>query len=88
MRTIHKFPLSLVDKQIVEMPTDAKILSVQDQGGVLVLWAMLDPRHPKRPREVTIIGTGHPVPEDLVEHSYVDTARLGPFVWHVFASRF
>jgi len=85
MRTIHKFPLSLVEKQIVEMPAGAEILSAQDQGDVITLWALCDPRLENRQVEVTILGTGNPVPDGLGRATYVDTAQTGPFVWHVFA---
>ena len=83
-RTIHKFPLNLVDSQILDIPGTASILSVQDQGGVLTLWAMLDPQHATYRREVTIVGTGQRVPASVGINSYVDTVQAGSFVWHVF----
>jgi len=86
-RTIHKFPLSLVERQIVEMPAGSEILSAQDQGGVVTLWALCDPRRGSGPVEVTIIGTGHPVPADLGLFYYVGTVQQSSFVWHVFAKR-
>lgn len=43
MNTIWKYPLYVQDVQTVEMPDEADILTVQVQGDVPCLWAMVNP---------------------------------------------
>lgn len=82
MKTIHKFALDLKDEQIVEMPAAAQLLTVQEQGGKLQLWAQVDTTWPAKPRRILIVGTGHPMPAAV--GPYVATVQTGAYVWHVF----
>lgn len=83
MKTIWKYPLEITDEQVVAMPNDAEILTVQMQGSELCLWAVVEDTNPKEPRTICIIGTGNPMPDErfLI---YIGTAQMGPLVWHVF----
>ena len=50
-----------------------------------VLWAMCDTEKPGEDRVIEIIGTGNPVHMDMgVERTFIGTAVMNPFVWHVF----
>lgn len=84
---IWKFPLHLTDRQVVSMPSGAKILSAQAQHGKVTLWAMCDQsREERQLRTLLIIGTGHPVPDDCCE--FIGTVQFegGSLVFHVFES--
>jgi hypothetical protein len=87
--TIWKYPLDVVDSQIVEVPEGAKILAVQAQGDVPCLWALVDPERPAETRTIHTYGTGHPV-DDLAAMSsrYIGTYQIagGKLVFHVFVS--
>lgn len=97
MRTIWKYPLGITDRQVVRMPRDAEILSVQVQGRHLCLWAMVDGDSPLEDRSIRIFGTGNPIDDwvgnpideydDIGRFVFVGTAQMGPFVWHVFEER-
>lgn len=82
MRTIWKFPLDITDRQKVEMPKFATLLSVQLQNGVACLWVEVDSEQPKERRTFAIYGTGNPIPNNPGE--YVGTFQQGPFVWHLY----
>lgn len=84
MFAIHKYPLKHKTVQDVVMPSGARLLDVQVQGGVLMLWAVvcLTPSHPQRPRRILIAPTGGKF-ESLLE-PHVATVQAGDFVWHVF----
>lgn len=86
MLTIWKFALDITDMQIVNMPKNAEILTVKDQSGVLTLWAIVNPKSELIGRPIEIIGTGNPMQEDIegFMRSFIDTAIMHPFVWHVF----
>ena len=43
MKTVYKYPLTFAGKQFVELPAGAKPLSVVNQYGNLVLYALVDP---------------------------------------------
>lgn len=86
--TIYKYILQLTDRQVVNMPGGAKILTVDTQGINLCLWALVDPKVPEEPRAFIVHGTGHPA-DDLEGTDYVGTAQLhaGALVLHVFEVR-
>lgn len=86
MNTIYKYELhhdcGLV---ILEMPEGSKVLTVQSQGSIACLWAMVDTDKQKVERRFRIIGTGHGV--DCVEElRYISTYQLleGRLIFHVF----
>lgn len=80
---IWKFPLPKTDMGVVNMPRGAQVLTVQEQGGWGVLWAICDLDAPPVPRTVCIVGTGtaDPIPP---RDAYVGTFQSQWFVGHVF----
>ena len=82
MLSVWKFKLEVTDLQQVEMPQGAQLMTVQEQGGELCLWAAVDTEAPKESRTIEIIGTGNPFHE--ASRRYVASVQQGVFVWHVF----
>lgn len=86
MKTIYKYELKedTCDVQVVKMPIDSKILSIQLQCGKLCIWAFVDTKRENEERHFYIIGTGYPAPDNPSE--YIGTFQLlgGSFVGHVF----
>jgi hypothetical protein len=83
MRAIWKFPLEFVDDQRVEMPSGARLLSVQMQGDVPCLWADVDTLAAKVERAIQVAGTGHNRPSFGAFVATVQLPRLG-LVFHFF----
>ena len=83
MTTIWKFPLRLEDKQTVRIPQDAVVLSVQDQFGGMVLWAMVNDTNKQVDRAIYIFDTGEELAPDL-DATYVGTVQQGRYVAHIF----
>lgn len=85
-RCVWKFPIALQDEQIVNMPANARVLSCAEQGGVLTLWALVDPEAPPKARRVFVRGTGDPVEGACAEACFIATVVTcgGRLVWHVF----
>ena len=82
-QVIWKWPLEIVDRQIVSMPTDALILCAREQNGKPTLWARCSPDALRRDRIILMFGTGHPLPPD--PGCYLGTCCCsGSLVWHVF----
>ena len=76
---IFRFELPLQDEAIIQMPEEAKILSVEAWKGISI-WAECFETHQLVPRVFRISGTGHPVPDG----KFVGTVITPPFVWHVY----
>ncbi len=83
MKTIFKYPLCMIDDQLVSMPAGAEILTVQMQSDVPCLWARVDPNMPKVGRVIHINGTGHNLSH---EGAYIGTFQMahGALVFHAF----
>lgn len=84
-KSIWKFQLETTDIQIIEMPADVEILTIQIQNGVPCIWALVSPDAPKRKVAFEIYGTGNPVPENA-KRKYIGTYQLekGALVFHCF----
>ncbi len=85
MKVVWKYKLDEVDWQMLQMPADAQVLTVQMQSGHLQLWALVDPDRPMRSRSIFIAGTGREIPESI-SSGYVDSCQIldGKLVYHVF----
>lgn len=83
MTTIWKYPLMPTEEQVIDMPGNARILYVDNQGEFVTLWAMVEPDAASEPRKFRIVGTGHDADPDL---PYIGSCQLhkGSLVWHVF----
>lgn len=82
-KIIYKYLLEITDLQTIELPKSAKYLDIQFMGSQLFLWAMHDTNDKdKRIDEISIIGTGNPFPNRVIEH--YKTVQHNGFVWHIF----
>ena len=84
--TIYKYPLLVLDTQVVELPVVHDILTVQVQNEEVCLWAMVDTSETSKEKVVIrMFGTGHPVP-DSPGIEYISTIQLsgGSLVFHIF----
>lgn len=84
MTTIHKYSLEITDTQVIQTPHFPHPLSVQEQGGRLVLWAAVDTSRPMFPMTIRIVGTGNPF-GDSSSCVHIGTVQMpNGLVWHVF----
>lgn len=83
MLTIYKYPLVVEDEQSIQLPDDAKILTIQIQNGQPFLWVLLDNQLPSNPRKILIRGTGH---DSHGVGKYISTFQMhgGSLVFHAF----
>jgi putative transposon-encoded protein len=80
---VYKYDLEITDQQIIEMPVDANLLTVQLQNGNLKLWAAVDSNIMTK-RSIIILGTGHKI--NYIPKKYIGTFQMmnGKLVFHVF----
>ncbi len=86
-KRVWKYALTLTDNfQDHEMPENARIIHVGEQGGAIMLWVEAkipmsgDPPIRQVRRIFRVHGTGHPI----TVGEYVGTAIMSPLVWHVY----
>lgn len=84
MKTVHKFPLFIVDRQEVMASAHFHPLFVAEQHGKLCLWAEIDDDAPKMRHAIYIRGTGYAVPPQGKKYIGSVLMGAGTFVWHVW----
>lgn len=84
-RTIFKFPIELTDRPTIVPAPILEILDVEFQGNNLYVWAEVDDG-PSENFPFYVIGTGHPIPDEAVDH--VGTVHKNGFVWHIYTKAF
>jgi hypothetical protein len=81
--SIWKYPLEPRGEH--RMPVGAKILTVQIQAGVPVLWAMVNPDAIKETRIFSTVPTGRYF--DPTDMEYIGTFQAEELVSHVFEKK-
>lgn len=92
---IGKFMLETTDRQVLEIPAPATILSVTEQRNELVLYAIMEPDAPTVTKVIDIYGTGHQIPKERSTYlgepqtepgTFLGTVGTcaGSLMWHVF----
>lgn len=86
MRKIFKYPLEVTDYQTVRVKRPAMLLSVAEQNNGIVMYVMVDDLESEIPIDVRIIGTGHPINDDIENYEFLGTVKLagGGLMFHVF----
>lgn len=87
---VYRVNLDVTDAQIVHLPSESRILSVQENRGELSLWALVDIHQPDVKRWVYVVGTGNPIDFDPRTSPYFGTVQMDGGrrgVWHVFVGR-
>ena len=82
-KVIYKYPLEIIDSQFLELPFNAKILTVQIQESKPQLWALVDPDYETEKRNIRIYGTGHHINQHL-KLKYISTIQINSLVFHIF----
>jgi len=87
MLTIYKYPIPIKDHFTLELPKDAKILTIQTQRGAPQLWAMVDSETEKETRYFKLGRTGYPLGDDYLRIiNYIGTFQIenGILAFHIF----
>ena len=86
MLKIFKYEIEPKDYIEFRLPEKAQILTVQTQNDRGCLWALVNPDNKIITRYFCLIGTGHPIKEDIFSLSYCGTFQLieGNLVFHLF----
>ena len=85
MTKIFKYTLYVTDRQTIQMPIVYEILSIQNQGDTMTIWALVDTAFEITDVVFYIYGTGHDVHHNHGGSNYVGTVQMNNgLVWHVF----
>ncbi len=85
MRRVFKYAVPDKNYFSLNLPKGAKILTVQEQGDELQLWALVEENAPNEIRSFCFVGTGHCV-KDFDNLVYINTVQRsrGGYVYHLF----
>ncbi len=81
---IYKYPLKVLDEQVIEFPVGAQILALKAQDNLPQIWAAVEPDAKLEKRTFHTFGTGHTLPADMSRLIYIDTYVIPNLVFHVF----
>lgn len=85
---IYKYKLEPQIRQGLWLNEGATILSVTEQKGEMVMYALVDPKKGELPYDVLILATGEEVPSwiNFGAYKFVGTVKMdnGNLMWHVF----
>ena len=84
MKTVWKYQLKDQVNHVLYMPENAQILEVENQHGILCLWALVDTRKKYEHRKIIIRGTGHPIEHDNIKFISTFQVDNGNFIFHAF----
>ena len=89
MKTIYKYSMyDVVDvfsgTVELEIPKEAKILSIDSQHSKPCLWVLVDDGAEKETRRFRIVGTGQEIDFDYSKYVGTWLQDNGTFVWHLF----
>lgn len=76
MYKIYKFPLSILEKQVIRLHINAKIIRVEDVEGLPFLWAICDTEAELENRYLCFYKTGMIIDRDLDDLEYLGLIRL------------
>lgn len=86
MKRIYKYPVTPYPF-VLELPQEARVLTVQVQGKEPKMWVIVDPEKQTELRAFIVIGTGHDIDEQLEKNlSFIGTFQMkrGALIFHLF----
>lgn len=90
MKVIYKYTLEFVKEQTLTLPKDSVILSIKEQAGAAVMWAMVDTEAHSEKVGVRMLMTGEEIGEPTEAlGTFVDTVVLSyaGVVMHYFVRK-
>jgi len=88
VKRIFKYEIDLVERQVIEIPSKT-ILSVKEQNGAIVSYAIADSDIEPTKYEFLISGTGHSITFEVEDYKFLDTVKMnnGSLMFHIFYRR-
>jgi hypothetical protein len=86
MHTIHKYPFTIEDKFYRMLPVNSKIIHVDCQRGIPMMWVLHTTNtEVVETRFFRIYGTGHEI-ENVERLTHIATFQMhnGDLIWHLF----
>lgn len=84
MKQIYKYNFKLSDEGgfRIKIHESHKILTAQEQNGVICIWAEVDTDTPIINKPLYVIGTGTGFISEATR--YVATVQQDKFIWHIY----
>ena len=82
--TIWKYKLSTAAVQKILIPSEFKILDIQDQNGFFHLWALVNKESKTKWITIKLYGTGEILPFGINNQVHLKTVKDEDYIWHYF----
>jgi len=85
---VYKYNLEITDTQTLHLPKNVDILSVENQNGYLVLYALVNEQEKIFEYvDISVIGTGHQI--SFTTYTFIGTVSFsgGTLMFHVFSHK-
>lgn len=84
MKVIYKYLIAIEDYQQIDMPEEAKIISLQIQNDMPCIWVEVDTSKRQSPRPFFLYGTGQPIGD--ISQIHIGSFQLlgGKLVYHLY----
>jgi len=77
---IYKYPIEITGMQSIRAYEGATPIAFQLQGGIPMVWCIVDDNAKEADLWLYVYGTG----QKTGNHAYVGTIQKDGFVWHLF----
>lgn len=86
MLKVYKYSIPVAEYFTLDLPEDSKILTIQSQHGEPQIWVLVNINNPLKEYKFCLVGTGHPIQEEMENLIYIGTFQLldGGFIGHLF----
>lgn len=87
MKSIYKYDLPVTDKNTLQLPVGAEVLSLIEQNNKLVLYCLIPIYETEMEfYEVLMFGTGDKITTDLSDYTFIGTVgiHLNSVIVHAF----
>jgi len=87
MNKIYKYKIAMTDEQVLVLPEGAQIISIIEQYGKPVVYAMVNTKaQPDQIYNIRTIGTGQAIGDNLSKYKFIGTLsfRNVNLVFHYF----
>lgn len=82
MKTIYKYELKKESTQLIDIPSNSQVLSIEKQNGAIYMWALVETEMKAIQMRIDMFGTGERINVNTSNYDYLATVQDGDFVWH------
>lgn len=86
MQAIYKYSLERKEFNVIRLPINAQVLSVESQGSTIYVWGLVDKEETETVEfEFRTFGTGYTINPNINDYKFLGTVNLdNSSMFHIF----